>query len=82
MGSRVGLWGYGSGAGLTFVVVYQFLKVAEGAPWGDVEAPTVQGPDLVMLHCVSLLGIIVSNGQGVAPYMGPKETPQKGTSEA
>lgn len=64
-------------AGLTLVVGHQLLQGVESAPWGDVEAPAVQGPDLVMLHRVPVLGVVVSHGQRVAPWKGGRETPQE-----
>lgn len=69
-------------ARLTLVVEHEFLQAAEGAPWRDVEASTVQRPDLIVLHGVSVLGVKVSNRQRVAPCIGPREAPQNGTLEA
>lgn len=60
---------------------HKFLKAAEGAPRGDVEASTVQGPDLIMLHCVPVLGVIVSNRQRVTPCISSREAHQNGTLE-
>ena len=54
------------GVGLTLVVVHQLLQSAEGASGGYVEAPVVQGPDLVMFHGISLPRVVVSHGQRVA----------------
>lgn len=64
-------------AGLTLVVGHQLLQGAEGASWGNVEAPVVQGPDLIMFHCIPLLGVVVPHGQRVAPYIGQRETAQE-----
>lgn len=63
-------------ARLTFVVGHHFLQGAKGAPWGDIEAPIIQGPDLIMLHCIPMLGVVVSHGQRVAPCVGQRKTAQ------
>lgn len=76
--SNVGAW---PRAGLTLVVGHKFLQAAEGAPRGDVEASTVQGPDLIMLHRVPVLGVTVSNRQRVTPCISPREARQNGTAE-
>lgn len=76
--SNVGAW---LREGLTLVVGHKFLQAAEGAPRGDVEASTVQGPDLIMLHRVPVLGVIVSNRQRVTPCISPREAHQNGTLE-
>lgn len=46
------IWEGGPGTPeLTLVVLDQLLQRVEVASWGDVEATSVQSPDLVMLHC-------------------------------
>lgn len=72
-GSLIGMWPW---AGLTLVVGHQLLQGAEGVSWGDVEAPVVQGPDLIMFHCIPMLGVVVSYRQRVAPCIGQRETAQ------
>lgn len=57
---------------LTLIVGHQLLQGAEGGPRGDVEAPVVQGADLVVLHCVPVLGVVVPYGQRVAPCIRPE----------
>lgn len=56
---------------------HQLLQGVEGVPWGDVEAPIVQGPDLIMFHCIPVLGVIVSHGQRVAPCIGQRDAAQE-----
>lgn len=66
-----------SWSGLTLVVGHELLQGVESVPWGDVEAPVVQGPDLIMFHCIPVLGVVVSHGQRVAPCIGQRDTAQE-----
>lgn len=68
------IWEGGPGTPeLTFVVLDQLLQRVEVVSWGDVEATTVQSPDLVMLHCPAPQLIPVPHRQRVRAWAGRGE---------
>lgn len=56
------------GAKLTAIVIDQMLQAAELRARRDVEATTVQLPDLVVLHVQPFGVVIVQHGQAVGTW--------------
>ena len=55
---------------LTAIVQHQLLQAGELSAWGDVEASTVQLPDLVMLHIQAFGVVVVHHRQAIGPCKG------------